>query len=142
MFKALTIATGCLLVISFIQSCNSGNKEILSNETLVLTVSRNGNNLNFAGKRIEKKPFYSYKSGSPMFEAELYDKQGKKLQTVLFGKIFFIGKGPDYQLTFPFYKNLDHITIYWLDSSSGHITNKDKQVALNWTYDPGSATQK
>ncbi len=142
MFKMISIATGCLLVMTFIQSCNSGNKETLSNKTLVLSVSRDGNKLNFAGKRIEDKPFYSYKSGTPLFEAELYNHQGKKIHTVLFGKIFFIGKGPLYQLTFPFYKDLDHLIIYRLDSSSGHITNKDKWVALKWSFNPNSSDQK
>ena len=142
MFKTFTIAAVCLLAITLIQSCNSGNKDIITEKTLILSVSRDGNNLKFTGKRIEEKPFYSYKSGTPLFEAELYNKQGKKLHTVLFGKIFFIGNGPDYPLTFPFYKNLDHIIIYRLDSSSGHITNKDKQVALKWTYNPDPSAQK
>ncbi len=142
MFKAFTFAASCLLVITFIQSCNSGNKDILSKKTLVLSVNRDGNNLKYSGQHLENRPFYSYKSGTPLFEAELYNHQGEKIQTVLFGKIFFIGKGPGYQLTFPFYKDLDHIIIYRLDPSSGHITNKDKQIALRWTYKPDTSSQK
>lgn len=116
------------------QACNNGNKEVISKKTLVLSVTRAGNDLTYAGYRIEKRPFYSYKSGSPLYEAELFDHQGKNLQTVLFGKIFFIGNGPEYQLTFPYFKNLDHILIYRLNPGSGHITNKDRQVALNWKF--------
>ena len=126
----------------FIQSCNSGNKEIVSDKTLVLSVRRDGDNLKFAGKKIEDKPFYSYKSGTPLFEAELYNHKGKRIHTVLFGKIFFIGKGPAYPLPFPFSKDLDHIIIYRLDPSSGHITNRNKLVALKWTNNSSSPTQK
>lgn len=122
-----------IAVLAF-EACNNGNKEILSKKTLVLSVTRAGNNLKYAGYSIEKRPFYSYKSGSPLYEAQLFDHQGKNLQTVLFGRIFFIGTGPKYQLTFPYFKNLDHILIYRLDPGSGHITNKDRQVALNWKF--------
>jgi hypothetical protein len=119
-----------LYVLVLLTACNSRTK--LSNNTLTLDVKIQGDTLEYAGHKVTKQPFYEYDSNAPLYKAIIYNKKGRKLGTFLFGKVFFINKSMVHQLTFPYYANMNRIVIYKLDSSSGHITNKNKQVALDW----------
>jgi len=129
----LLMVLGCLALAT---ACSSKTK--LSDRTLTLEVKRSGNKLDYVKHSIKKQPFYPYDSNAPLYKAVMYSKKGEKLGTFLFGKIFFMNKGSIHQLTFPYYSNLHRIVIYELDSSSGHITNKNKQVALNWMIQGGN----
>lgn len=137
MKKALfTLETGVwfALMITIMTGCGNNSHQQVSKSTLIMNVSVNGNHLKYVSHHIQKRPFDSYHSGNPLYEADMFSSDGHKLYTTFFGKIFFMGKGPVYQLTFPYYKNLHRITIYRLDSSSGHITNRDDRIALTWIY--------
>lgn len=123
---------GLLILLS---ACNSRVK--ISNRTLILNVKRTGNQLKYVNHKVKKIPYYEYHSNEPLFKGVVYNSNGKKLGSFLFGNIFFMNKGTVHQLTFPDYPGLHKIVIYKLNSSSGHITNKNKQVALSWIL-PGS----
>ena len=133
-FNILKFLTG--LFLSFFlfafSGCQSHNGDVITQKTLEMHVEQAGSHLIFRNYKVINKPFYDYKSSSPLYEAELFNKKGEKLHVVLFGKIFFLGNGPEYDLTFPYYKNLGHIIVYQLDPNSGHITNKNHQIALSW----------
>jgi len=129
LLRTLLLLLG-LYVLVLLTACNSRTK--LSDKTLTLDVKRDGNALEYVNHEVTKQPFYEYDSNAPLYKAIIYNKKGGKLGTFLFGKVFFINRGTVHQLTFPYYANMNRIVIYKLDSSSGHITNKNKQVALNW----------
>jgi len=129
LLRTLLLLLG-LYVLVLLTACNSRTK--LSDKTLTLDVKRDGNALEYVNHEVTKQPFYEYDSNTPLYKAIIYNKKGGKLGTFLFGKVFFINRGTVHQLTFPYYANMNRIVIYKLDSSSGHITNKNKQVALNW----------
>lgn len=122
------------VVILITTGCHS--KSAVTEASLDLQVSLNGQNMVPVGHKIRNIPYYRTDTSQPIYEAVLLDEKDDKIGTVLFGESIFWSKKNVFTLTFPLYKSLHRIVLYKLDSSSGHITNKNHEVVLNWIVPP------
>lgn len=118
------------------------SKKTLSNSTLILRIVLNGQHMTPVGHSIQSVPFYQTDTSQPIYKAVLFDKNDKKIGTVLFEESIFWGNSKVYSLAFPLYHHLHRIVVYKLDASSGHITNKNHDVVLNWIVPPDSNPPK
>jgi hypothetical protein len=126
---ALMLSTGC-----------SGNEGGTAASTLMLQVREQpGGSWAVQGYSYRDDPYHSGSGNAPLFQADLLDRQGKILTSVYFEKAFFGGDSL-HTLPFPALPELARIVIYRLDSSSGHITNRNHDTVLSWAV-PVDTTQ-
>lgn len=121
-------------VFLLLTGCNSPKS--VTNSTLILHVTFNEQQITPVGHNILQQPYYRNETSTPLYKAVLLDNTNRQIGTVLFDKSIFLGGGPDYDLVFPYYNSLRRIVLYKLDPGSGHITNKDHDVVLNWVVPP------
>lgn len=126
-----------LSAVLFLTGCH--NPKSVTGSTLILHVTFYEQQIIPVGHDIRQQPYYRNETSTPVYKAVLLDTLNKQLGTVLFDKSIFLGNGKIYDLAFPFYDSLHRIVLYELDPGSGHITNKDHNVVLNWVLPPEKA---
>jgi|GEM_PF-2162060 len=124
----LKIITGLLF---FLMSGCQGNGPLTS-KTLILNVSADKGSWKVESYSNIKRPYYHSSANVPIYQGDMLDSSGKVLKSEFFGKEYIKGDGKVYQLPFPSLDKAKTIIIYRLDSSSGHITNKNEDKILEW----------
>lgn len=118
------------LFVIILAGCQGHDK--ISSETLMLTISTQNENWEVVSSQRINQPYYTSSANAPIYQADMLDGSGHVIQKVFFGKEFFAGSGNEFKLPFPELKRAQQIIVYRLDSSSGHITNKNRDKVLDW----------
>ncbi|HKI44743.1 MAG TPA: hypothetical protein VKA08_05330 [Balneolales bacterium] len=119
----------CLLIL-LMAGCQGQDQ--VSSKTLLLTISSQDGNWTVTSHLLTDHPYYSSSANAPIYQADLRDASGKVIRSVFFGKEYINTGGEEFKLPFPSLKQAKKIVIYRLNSSSGHITNKNRDKVLTW----------
>ena len=111
-------------------ACHSN--EPLTTETLILNVSSVNGKWKVDSFSNIKRPYYNSSANAPVYQGDMLDGSGKVLKSVFFGREYLKSDGNVFQLPFPSLNEAQTIVIYRLDSSSGHITNKNQDKVIEW----------
>lgn len=128
----LKIVTGLLLFL--LSGCQG--KGPLTTKTLILNISSVDGNWKVDSYSDTERPYYHSSANAPVYQGDMLDNSGKVLRSVFFGKEYINSGGEVFQLPFPSIDKAKTIVIYRLDSSSGHITNKNQDKILEWKVPP------
>lgn len=125
-----------LILLLYLIGMGCAEKESLSDQTLVLSLQPDSDQLHVADYKVYDRPFMkSQQQGQ--YRAHLFDDSGKVIGKINFEKVEYRSADngtstADFQVALPFLPTAQKVEIYQLDGSSGHYQLKTDSPLVSW----------